>query len=305
MIKPRETFHFNPPIHIKVEWMIGLTSLEVYNSIFNITERNNKFESYRDSSNKFGFLEIKDELEEILNISRITQERLEDEMIGPRIIDKFLKLSTGKKNSVGYLILIIGYARPQFRDFESYLRIVIRLGEEDIRLILKQKISHFITFELTSGIYTIKDISDGIHTFSGHSEIIQTEYDDISIKTKIILNFKIIGNGMFGLGTLRFVERCFFHTLLGFTPCLGYKPTNSNHVAIPGVYTSGKILNLSTTNKIHLKCDVIYGSVVNGLRQPILHSYLLDKTPGHKIISEPETIHFNKIIKSVLNTITI
>ena len=120
MIKPKETFHFNPPIHIKGEWMIGLTSLEVYNSIFNITEENNKFELYRDSSNKFGFLELKDELEEILNISHITQEHLEDEIIGPRIIDEFIKPSTEKKNSDGYMLLLLRYARSHFRElFEN------------------------------------------------------------------------------------------------------------------------------------------------------------------------------------------
>ena len=43
MIKPRETFHFKPQIRIQGDWMIGLTNLEVYNSIFNITEENNKF----------------------------------------------------------------------------------------------------------------------------------------------------------------------------------------------------------------------------------------------------------------------
>ena len=44
MTKPRQTFHFKPPIQIKRDWMIGLTDLEVYNSIFNIKEQNNKFE---------------------------------------------------------------------------------------------------------------------------------------------------------------------------------------------------------------------------------------------------------------------
>ena len=34
MIKPRETFHFKPPNQIKGDWMLGLTDLEVYNSIF-------------------------------------------------------------------------------------------------------------------------------------------------------------------------------------------------------------------------------------------------------------------------------
>ena len=97
LIKPRETFHFIPPIHIKGEWMIGLTSLEVYNSIFKTTEENKKFELYRDSSNKFEFLELKDELEKILNISHITQEHREDEIIGTRNTDDFIKLSTEKK----------------------------------------------------------------------------------------------------------------------------------------------------------------------------------------------------------------
>ena len=123
------------------------------------------------------------------------------------------------------------------------------------------------------------------------------------METKIVLKFKSSGNGKFGLGTLRFDEIPFCHTFLGSTPFRDFKPTNFNHVAIPGVYTSGKILNLSTTNKIHLKCDVDDGSVVNGLRQPILYSFVLDKKPGYKVHSEPETIHYKKINKSVLNTL--
>ena len=202
------------------------------------------------------------------------------------------------------MILLLGYSRSLFRHFESFLIVVVGLDEEDIRLILKQKNSHFITYELTPGIYTIQDISDTIHTFSGHSEIIRNEYDDISMKTKIILKFKKNGKGMFGLGTLRFDERSFFHTLLGFTPYWVYKPTNSNNVD-PGVYTSDKILNLSTINKIHLKCDVIDGSVVNGLRQTILYSFVIDKKPGYKVFCEPETDLHKKINKSILNTITL
>ena len=52
MAKTRETFHFKPPIQVKGDWMICLVDLEVYNSIFNITEENNKFELYRDTSDK-------------------------------------------------------------------------------------------------------------------------------------------------------------------------------------------------------------------------------------------------------------
>ena len=295
MTKPRETFLFTPPTEIKEDWMLGLVNLEVYTSIFNITEENNKFILYRDTSDKFGFLELKDEIGEIFDNSHITNEHLDDEVLGPQIIGEFIKLSNEKRNSDGYMILLYGYTRSRFRDFESYLRIVIGLNEEDFQLILKEFNSHFITYELTPGIYSIQGISDSIYTFNVNNESIQVEYDDISMKTKFIL--KYIGERkMFVLGTLRFDERSFFHTLLGFTPYWDYKPST--------VYTSGKILNLNTVNKIHLKCDIIDGSVVDGVRQPILYSFVLDKKPGYKVFCEPETIHYKKINKSVLSTLT-
>ena len=303
IIKTRETFHFNSPIQTKGDWMIGLVDLEVYNSIFNITEENKKFEIYRDTSIKFGFLELKDELREILIISHITNEHLNDEVLGPRIIDEFHKLSHEKQNSDGYKILLLGYSRSIFRDFEIYLRIVIGLDEEDIQLILKQYNSHFVTYELTPGIYTIQDISDTIHTFSGHSEIKEIEYDDITVKTNFFFKYKD-GQRKFGLGTLRFDEGSFFHTLLGFVPYWDYKLTNSNYGRIPGVYISNKILYLNTIKKIHLKCDCIDGSIQNGLRQLILLSFVLDRPSGNKVFCEPETIHCKKINKSFLNTIT-
>ena len=295
MNKSRETFHFSQPIQIQGDWMIGLTDLEVYNSIFNITEENIKFEIYRDTPTKFQFLDLKDELEEIPNIPHITREHLLDDETASRIIDEYHKLSHEKKNSDGYTRLLLIYSRSQFRDFESYLRIRVGLDEEDIQLILKVYNSHFITYELTPGIYTIQDISDAVHTFSGHSEIIEIEYDDISMKTKIILKYKDLRE-IFGLGTLRFDKKSFFHSLLGHDPYFDYKT--------PGVYTGDKILNLYTSNKNHLKCDYIDGSIQNGVRQPILYSFVLDQKPGYKIFSEPETVHYKEINKSVLNTIT-
>ena len=285
MNKPKEIFHFTPPMEIKEDWMIGLTDLEVYNSIFNITEENNKFEIYRNMSNKFGFLELKDEIEEILDISHITDDHLKAEILGPHIIDELIKLSTEKKNTDGYMMILLAYAKSPFRDFETYLRIVVRLDEKDIQLVLKEYNSHFITYELPPGIYSIQDILDTINTFSGHMETIQIEYDDISMKSKIILKC-IDEQDILVLVTLRFDKRSFYHTLLGFIPYWDYKS--------PGVNNSDKILNLNTTNKIHLKCDVIDGSVVNGIRQPIIYSFVLDKKPGYKIFSEPETIHYKK-----------
>ena len=290
MLKSRETFHFNPSIHTKGDWMLGLIDLEVYNSVFNITTENNKFELYTDTFDEFSFLELKDEVEEIPNIPEITNDHLEDETLAPRIAETYWKLRLHKTSHDGYIILLMGYARSLFRDFESYLRIVVGLEEDNIRLILKQYNEKFITYELDPGNYTIDDLTKAVYPLGDHKGTLQIEYDDLNKKVKLILT-------RFGetFGTLKFDKNSFFHTLLGFTPYWDYKPTNAIHADAPGVYTSDKnILNLNTINKIHLKCDCIDGSIQDGVRQPIIFSFVLDKPSGFKIYSQPETIHYKK-----------
>ena len=158
MLKSRETLHFNPPIQTKGDWMLGLIDLEVYNSVFNITKENNKFELYTDTFDKISFEELKDELEEILKIPNITDDHLEDETLAPRIAETYWKLRSDKSKYDGYTILLTGYAESSFRDFESYLRITIGLEEDNIQLILKQYNEKFVSYELDPGNYTIEDI---------------------------------------------------------------------------------------------------------------------------------------------------
>ena len=117
------------------------------------------------------------------------------------------------------------------------------------------------------------------------------------MKSKITLKFKHNDNTMFALGTLRFDERSFFHTLLGFEPYWYFKPTNSNHNAVQGVYTSDKILlNLNTIDKIHFKCDCFDGSIQDGVRHPILFSFVLDKPSGYRVFlsTRDNTLQKNK-----------
>ena len=84
--------------------MIGFTSLEVYNSIFNINTTNNKFELHTDNFDEFSFEELKDELEEIPNLSDITPCHLKHEKIGPRIIKAYKKLRSKASSTDGYII---------------------------------------------------------------------------------------------------------------------------------------------------------------------------------------------------------
>ena len=92
LTKSRETFHFNPPISTEGSWMVGLVDLEVYISIFNLTEENKKFELVKFPDEKCRVVsceKLKDEIEKDLRISNITAADLQDEILGPIIIDEY------------------------------------------------------------------------------------------------------------------------------------------------------------------------------------------------------------------------
>ena len=124
MIKPRETFHFKPLIQIKGDWMIGLTDLEVYNSIFNITEENNKFELYKFPDEKAGgvtYKKVRDEIEKDLDIEDITAEDLQDGIIGPIIIEEYNEQVTKRMNDEQYMNILAIYTRSVFQDLKVFL----------------------------------------------------------------------------------------------------------------------------------------------------------------------------------------
>ena len=148
-------------------------------------------------------------------------------------------------------------------------------------------------------LHNYSDILEVVYTKGDLEGTLQIEYDDVGMKTKLILTRF---GGIFE--TLRFNEKSFLNYLLGFTPFWDYKPTNAIHADSPGVYTCDKILNLNTIDKIHLKCDVINGSVKNGIREPILYSFILNKPGGYKVFCEPETVHYKMVNQCLLNTIT-
>ena len=188
VIKPREAFHFNPPIHIKGYWMLGSTDLEVHKSLLNVTKEKNKFELFTDTFDEFPFGELKDEVEELLSTPNITDDHLENETKGPRIIKTYWELRSEKSSTDGYIILLMGYARSLFRDFEMYLRIVVGLDEDDISLILKQYNANFVTFDLDPANYTFEDFHEAVCLLGDHKGTLQVEYDGLDKKTKHIFN---------------------------------------------------------------------------------------------------------------------
>ena len=154
--------------------------------------------------------------------------------------------------------ILQGYTSSVFQDFESYLRTEVDLVEDDVKLFVDEYNSSFITYELDPGIYFSKDISKALFNilqseYPGASNVVDIEYDDITMKTKLVVKS--------GSKAIRFDEKSFFSTILGFNSSWDYKHYNE--------YISQKSLNLGSTNKIHLKNNGIDRSLVDGIRQPI------------------------------------
>ena len=226
MVKPRETFHSYPPIPIGGDWMIGLTDLEVYNSIFNINTTNDKSELQKFSDEKAGgnsYTKVSDEIEKDLDISDITAADLQEDIIGPIIIEEYREQVTKRLEDVRYMNILSVYPRSVFQDFESYLRTEIDLVADDIRLVLDKYNSSFFTYELDPGIYTFKDLSKALFNilqleYPESSSKIVIEFDDNTRKTKLVVKSGIIA--------IRFDENSFFKTILGFTSAWDYKHYN-------------------------------------------------------------------------------
>ena len=119
--------------------------------------------------------------------------------------------------------------------------------------------------------------------------------DDIRLKSNLKIN-----------QTLIFTEKSFFYTILGFTQSRScpLDDIDGLYQIITGSYKSDRPINISGIDKIHLKCDCIQGSIVNGVREPILYSFALSSPPGYKIYKEPKIKLFKKMNKSVLSHIT-
>ena len=112
---------------------------------------------------------------------------------------------------------------------------------------------------------------------------ISTTIDDIRIKSNLNIN-----------QTLIITKKSFFYTIIGFTQSLSEALVDIDGFVqlIPGTYKSEKPINITGNDKIHLKCDCIKGSIVNGIREPMLYSFALDQPPGHKNVQTTKSKTF-------------
>ena len=90
MDKQKESFSFDIPLDSPEQWMMGVTSLEVYNTVYNITEKNNKFKILKDEQLKS--LNVDTQL--VMNVEYLYKAFDNIEKINSFIVDSY---STNKK----------------------------------------------------------------------------------------------------------------------------------------------------------------------------------------------------------------
>ena len=127
-------------------------------------------------------------------------------------------------------------------------------------------------------MYEISDINSMIESILLNKVKIKITIDDNRLKSKLATN-----------KTIMFTRKSLFYTILGHTQ------SNSGPLGdmkifvqlIPGSYTGDKPINITGIDEIHLEANCFQGSKVNGVREPILYSFALDKPPGHEMFKEP------------------
>ena len=150
-------------------------------------------------------------------------------------------------------------------------------------------------YPIEPNIYNAVDLNNTLKNILPVNVKISVTIDEKKYKSNLKIN-----------QTLIFTNKSFFYTILRFTQSHSYPwdDIDGFYQLIPASYKSNKSINITRVEKVHLKCIVVDGSIVNGVREPIFYSFALDQPPGHKIYKEPKVKLFKKINKRVLSHIT-
>ena len=297
MNKQMQTFSFNPPINLIEEdkWLLAVSSFECTSSVFNITDENNSFSiiipgHYQNKTDE----KTIDNLNNLLELKSL-ELHVEVKKRGNKIKieDKEYKLSDFDNQKYE---IIEELKNIKYNDLED-LVYRMRLSYDEIMNILDLKYipTKRTGYSLNPGIYEVVDLINSLNHILPNNVKVNITVDDIRLKSNLKIN-----------QTLIFTEKSFFLYNFRFSQSRSYPLDDIDgfYQLIAGSYKSNRPINITGIDKIHLKCDCIQGSIVNGIREPILYSFALSSPPGHKIYKEPRVKLFKKINQSVLSHIS-
>ena len=182
MNKQTQTFSFSPPLNLVEEskWLLGVSSLECTNSVFNITNENNSFSIFIPGHYEIEFAEkIIDDLNKLLELKSL---ELHVEAVRKRgniikIADKEYKLSDfdSHKNEI-----LKELKKVRYNDLED-LVYRMRLSYDEIMDILDLKYipTKRTGYSLNPGIYEIVDLNNALKCILPNKVKVNITIDDI------------------------------------------------------------------------------------------------------------------------------
>ena len=227
MNKQKESFSFEIPLELPEKWMMGVTSLEVYNTVYSITEKNNKFKFFL-KDEQLKSLNVDTQL--VMNVEYLYKAFDNIEKTNNFIVDSFFKNKKLIKKDFDQLKKIINQNNQNNKDKTI---IIPEIGIEN----------GFVEIELPPGVYELVDINRIVKQKISDIDFgfeFNIEADTISMKSVLTTSNPIYFNSK-------------LNELLGFT----------NTHCIQGTHISEKPVLITTTDKVHLKCDCVDGTIVN------------------------------------------
>ena len=240
-----QTFSFNPPINLVEEgkWLLGVSSLECTNSVFNITNKNNSFSIIIPGHYKTEFAEkVINDLNELYELKsfELHVEEVRKRGIILKIEDKEYKLSDfdTQKNEILEELGNVKYNDLRdliYRMRLSYDEIIDTL---DLEYIPTKKIG----YSFNPGIYEVVDLNNSLKYILPHNVKVTITIDDIRLKSNLKIN-----------QTLIFTEKSFFYTILGFNQSRSYPLDDIDgfYQLIKGSYESDKPITITGIDKVH------------------------------------------------------
>ena len=273
MNKQKESFSFDIPLELPEQWMMGVTSLEVYNTVYNITEKNNKIKFFETEKM---LKEYKFATEFIPKIKNL-YETSDIEEIRKLINDVKIKKVVFPNNYYDDLNKIIDQIIQNIKDKTNIL---------DLHGI--GSVSNCLGIEIPPGAYELDDTSNTIQQelINSCGSLLDSDLK-INIKAETISMKSILTTS----------DPIYFNSELN--KLLRFTKTDYSS----GTHISENPVIITTTDKVHLKYDCVDGSIVNGIREQILFSFNLSAPPGYEIIKEPNIILYKKINKTRLDSI--
>ena len=275
MSKQMQTFSFNPPINLVEEgkWLMAVSSFECTNSVFNITNEDNSFSIIIPGHHQTEFAEKTidglNKLLELKSLKLLVAEvrKRENKM---KIGDYEYKLSDfdTQKNEI---LEKLKNAKYNYLEDLVY-RMQLTYDEIIDILDLKYIPTKRKGYSVEPNIYNVVDLNKTLKNILPSNVKIDITIDERKYKTDLKIN-----------QTLIFTNKSFFYTILGFTRSHSYplEDLEGFYQLIAGSYKSERPIIFTGIDKVHLKCDCIDGSIMNGTREPI---YILVCSTNHLVI---------------------